>query len=248
MDNVVFNGAQLGSYLDFGGNLLTAGQVAGQIFSHAMVGGVSASLQGGKFGHGFFSAGVTKGLGTPLMDASFAQNVVGGTVISATIGGTASVIAGGKFANGAVTGAMQALYNHYSKSAIPEWRDTGHEEILIDYLDYEWATDAKFRLDFPGEVYFTVEGQLPALRGPMGMPIGPGIEAKWYHTRLIKDTLTVYRVHGTETTWTRNYTAYSPSLGRTIDFAVPMSSTTVTRTAISTDTKWRFTRRAPTAK
>ena len=110
---MVFNGAQLGSYLDFGGNLLTAGQVAGQIFSHAMVGGVSASLQGGKFGHGFFSAGVTKGLGTPLMDASFAQNVVGGTVISATIGGTASVIAGGKFANGAVTGAMQALYNHY---------------------------------------------------------------------------------------------------------------------------------------
>ncbi|SEB04843.1 hypothetical protein SAMN04488051_1207, partial [Alkalimonas amylolytica] len=113
VDNVVFNGAQLGSYLDFGGNLLTAGQVAGQIFSHAMVGGVSASLQGGKFGHGFFSAGVTKGLGTPLMDASFAQNVVGGTVISATIGGTASVIAGGKFANGAVTGAMQALYNNY---------------------------------------------------------------------------------------------------------------------------------------
>ncbi|SEA91145.1 hypothetical protein SAMN04488051_108151, partial [Alkalimonas amylolytica] len=113
VDNVVFNGAQLGSYLDFGGNLLTAGQVAGQIFSHAMVGGVSASLQGGKFGHGFFSAGVTKGLGTPLMDASFAQNVVGGTVISATIGGTASVIAGGKFANGAVTGAMQALYNYY---------------------------------------------------------------------------------------------------------------------------------------
>lgn len=48
----------------FGGNLLTSGQIAGQIASHAMVGGVTSSLNGGKFGHGFFSAGVTKGLGT----------------------------------------------------------------------------------------------------------------------------------------------------------------------------------------
>ncbi|OCW96672.1 hypothetical protein A9165_10715 [Alishewanella sp. HH-ZS] len=232
---------------EFGGNMLTSGQIASQITAHAVAGGVASSLQGGKFGHGFFAAGYTKAIGTPLNDR-LGNDVVTGTFTSAVIGGTASKIAGGKFANGAITGAFQALYNHYSKSAIPEWRDTGHEEKLIDYLDYEWASDAKFRFDFPGEINFTVEGQLPALRGPMGMPIGPGIEAKWYHTRLIKDTLTVYRVHGTETTWTRNYTAYSPLLGRTIDFSVPMSSTTVTRTAISTDTQWRFTRRAPTTK
>ncbi|WP_171907682.1 RHS repeat-associated core domain-containing protein [Alkalimonas amylolytica] len=100
-----------------GNNLyLTSGQIAGQITAHAMVGGITASLQGGKFGHGFFSAGVTKGLGTPIMDAHFAQNMVGGTLVSAAIGGTSSAISGGKFANGAVTGAMQALYNQYSRA------------------------------------------------------------------------------------------------------------------------------------
>jgi multiple sugar transport system ATP-binding protein len=43
--------------------MLTGGQVAQQITAHAMIGGISSSLQGGKFGHGFFSAGVTKGIG-----------------------------------------------------------------------------------------------------------------------------------------------------------------------------------------
>ena len=108
--------AQTGSgSISFGGNELTAGQVAGQITAHAMVGGVTASLQGGKFGHGFFSAGVTKGFGGALLPggaeinstAELAQN----TVISAMIGGTASVVAGGKFANGARTAAMQYLMN-----------------------------------------------------------------------------------------------------------------------------------------
>jgi hypothetical protein len=37
------------------------------IISHAAVGGVSSVLQGGKFGHGFFSAGITKGL-TPQFE------------------------------------------------------------------------------------------------------------------------------------------------------------------------------------
>ena len=104
---------------EFGGNMLTAGQVAGQIASHAIVGGVSSSLSGGKFGHGFFSAGVTKGVGGAFLpggsDLSAGQ-VAYGTVISAVIGGTASAITGGKFANGANTAAMQYLFNQSSKS------------------------------------------------------------------------------------------------------------------------------------
>lgn len=42
---------------NFGGNLLTSGQIV----SHVMAGGVISELNGGKFGHGFFSAGFTKG-------------------------------------------------------------------------------------------------------------------------------------------------------------------------------------------
>ncbi|MCL1127412.1 hypothetical protein [Shewanella surugensis] len=33
--------------MEFGGNLLTSGQVVAQIGSHAMVGGISAELMGG---------------------------------------------------------------------------------------------------------------------------------------------------------------------------------------------------------
>ncbi|WP_157981262.1 RHS repeat-associated core domain-containing protein [Aliidiomarina iranensis] len=80
--------------ISFGGNMMTSGQIAGQITAHAMVGGVAASLQGGKFGHGFFSAGVTKGLGGKFLPAGnelTASEVVSGSVISAMIGGTVNI-------------------------------------------------------------------------------------------------------------------------------------------------------------
>ena len=68
---------------------------------------------GGKFGHGFLSAGVTKGVtgavhgGSPLIRVA----------ASATIGGTVSEISGGKFANGARTAVYQYLYNEWLTKA-----------------------------------------------------------------------------------------------------------------------------------
>ena len=103
---------------NFGGNWLTNGQVARQIASHAVAGGVISTLGGGKFGHGFFSAGVTKAAGGAMLSGGSdlsTQEVIGGTISSAVIGGTASVISGGKFANGAQTGAFQFLFNQASK-------------------------------------------------------------------------------------------------------------------------------------
>ncbi|NMM39917.1 FG-GAP-like repeat-containing protein [Pseudoalteromonas arctica] len=103
----------------FGGLDLTSGQIAGQVTAHAVAGGVIADLQGGKFGHGFFAAGVTKGAGGRFLPGGndlTAGQIVQGTVASAVIGGTASVISGGKFANGARTAAYQYLFNQASKS------------------------------------------------------------------------------------------------------------------------------------
>ena len=65
-------------------------------------------IQGGKFGHGFVSAGLTKAA-TPRI-LSF-DNVVAESVASAVVGGTASEITGGKFANGAATGALMYAAN-----------------------------------------------------------------------------------------------------------------------------------------
>ncbi|WP_462165002.1 RHS repeat domain-containing protein [Pseudoalteromonas xiamenensis] len=116
-----------GANISFGGNMLTGTQVAQQIAAHALVGGISAELNGGKFGHGFFSAGVTKGLGGAYLpggsDLSLSE-VAYGTVVSAVIGGTASAITGGKFANGANTAAMQYLFNQASKVNYSKiWKD-----------------------------------------------------------------------------------------------------------------------------
>ncbi len=106
---------------NFGGNWLTTGEIAQQITAHAVVGGVSAELQGGKFGHGFFAAGVTKGAGGFMLPGGSnlsTGEIIGGTIASAVIGGTASVIAGGKFENGAKTAAFQYLFNQASIAAM----------------------------------------------------------------------------------------------------------------------------------
>ena len=113
--DAVDSGSDFSHLTSFGGNYLTGGQIAGQIAAHAVTGGIVSSIGGGKFGHGFFSAGVTKGLGTPI-SAHFDQGMISGTITQMVIGGTASVIAGGKFANGARTAAYQALFNYFSKS------------------------------------------------------------------------------------------------------------------------------------
>ena len=74
------------------------------------MGGVLAVVQGGKFGHGFASAGITKSF-TNVQLAASGDGVVGGSIVAAAIGGTASAVTGGKFANGAQTAAFQFLFN-----------------------------------------------------------------------------------------------------------------------------------------
>jgi hypothetical protein len=98
------------STINFGGNFLTKGQVAGQILAHASVGGATAVAQRGKFGHGFVAAGVTKALTNAQLHVAD-RSVIAGALLASTIGGTVSEMTGGKFRNGANTAAMQFLLN-----------------------------------------------------------------------------------------------------------------------------------------
>ncbi|MCE2026862.1 RHS repeat-associated core domain-containing protein [Sessilibacter corallicola] len=87
---------------------------AGHIAAHAATGGVLEELKGGKFGHGFVSAGIVK-FTAPYVSGIDAIEV-GGTsiaeaVTAAAIGGTVSEITGGKFANGATTAFFQNVFN-----------------------------------------------------------------------------------------------------------------------------------------
>lgn len=99
--------AQAGTY---SANALRVGKVV----AHGMAGGVMSSLQGGKFGHGFASAGFSEAA-SPIV-ASRGGPISQGTA-AAVIGGTASAMTGGKFANGAVTAAFGYAFNHLAHSA-----------------------------------------------------------------------------------------------------------------------------------
>jgi hypothetical protein len=88
-------------------------QFAAKVLTHAAMGGVMSQLQGGKFGHGFISAGVVEALSPQIMQAKGGPAQV---VVGALVGGTASVASGGKFGNGALTAAFQIAFNHGSEA------------------------------------------------------------------------------------------------------------------------------------
>ena len=103
---------QLGQAVQSG---LTSGQTLAKIAAHAGAGGTLNVLQGGKFGHGFVSAGFTEALSPAVGQLGEGKDfgtVLAKTAVNAAIGGTASKLSGGSFANGAQTGAFQQLFNH----------------------------------------------------------------------------------------------------------------------------------------
>ena len=92
------------------------GQHALNIAANGVAGGAISVVQGGKFGHGFASAGFSSAAGGSLRSANIGNSGV--RVIAASIvGGTASVISGGKFANGAMTAAFQAAAGEIGSSS-----------------------------------------------------------------------------------------------------------------------------------
>ncbi|WP_299491924.1 FG-GAP-like repeat-containing protein [uncultured Shewanella sp.] len=113
--NAAAEQTMIDSMVSFGGNMLTSGQVVAQIGAHAMVGGISAELMGGKFGHGFISAGVSIGYN----GGQFIKNVYLKGLTTIVVSGTVSELTGRKFANGAKTAAfliaLQNLPSVYKK-------------------------------------------------------------------------------------------------------------------------------------
>ena len=97
------------------------GRHLGRSFAHGMIGGIASVLQGGKFGHGFASAGLTKLANVNAifkgMDMSGTEYDGARVIMAAIIGGTISDATGGKFANGAVTAAMGQALNANQENA-----------------------------------------------------------------------------------------------------------------------------------
>ncbi|WP_148040951.1 hypothetical protein [Montanilutibacter psychrotolerans] len=101
------------------GSGLTWGGYGAKSLSHGVAGGVMSSMQGGKFGHGFASAGAAQAF-SPMIDTignnspSYAPKRIAAAAIA---GGATSMLSGGKFANGAITAAFsRALNDEASRS------------------------------------------------------------------------------------------------------------------------------------
>uniref|UniRef100_UPI004048492F RHS repeat domain-containing protein n=1 Tax=Rheinheimera sp. TaxID=1869214 RepID=UPI004048492F len=134
------------------------------IFANAMVGGISAELQGGKFGHGFISAGVASAF-KPMLNDIGGENSANAAIErgdvaalelykpyriagAAIIGGTASVISGGKFANGAITGAFTQMYNGETQNREKvEWVKANPEHASIMRMMQGLAQDSADEYD-----------------------------------------------------------------------------------------------------
>ncbi|MCM2680031.1 hypothetical protein [Echinimonas agarilytica] len=116
-------------------NGLTSAQFAGKIAAHAAVGGIASDLNGGKFGHGFWAAGVTQALGSHIDGVDSGSSFsVARVVVAAVVGGTVSKLTGGKFANGAVTGAFARAFNDELHKELPEDMSSADREVIAEEL------------------------------------------------------------------------------------------------------------------
>jgi RHS repeat-associated protein len=77
-----------------------------KVASNAVIGGVTSELRGGKFGHGFFAAGVATAVPVESMYGNGSYYRPARVITKAVIGGTISEMTGGKFSNGAITAAF----------------------------------------------------------------------------------------------------------------------------------------------
>jgi len=142
----------------FLGTGLEAGQFAAKVLAHATAGGVLSTLQGGKFGHGFASAGVAQAFSPGIDRLDPGNDGVSAVRVAAAamVGGTSSVLSGGKFANGAVTAAFARAFNDdYHRS-----RQVGAMDKLAEVEDRATASGASARIGAhanPGHAWITID-------------------------------------------------------------------------------------------
>ena len=122
---------------------LNSVQQIGKVIAHGVTGGVMSKLGGGRFAHGFASAGTTQAFAKSIGGIGNGNRSFGITAARVTsaaiVGGAASEISGGKFANGAVTGAFSRAFNDEFSHAISTLTRTVHRSVQVGDLDVrEW--------------------------------------------------------------------------------------------------------------
>jgi hypothetical protein len=81
----------------------------GRFFAHAAAAGISAEIDGGKFGHGFVASYIS--IGADKIGLANFKHTSSRIVANAIVAGTISEVTGGKFANGAMSAAFRVAFN-----------------------------------------------------------------------------------------------------------------------------------------
>ena len=122
-----FSGVAGADYSSFG-----AYEGAARFGAFGAVGGITSVASGGKFGHGFLSAGIGSSVGSiPGLEGREFQDAFNRVLVGAVVGGTVSEITGGKFANGAAYGAFALIVREgvaASNSRPPDFQNMTNEE------------------------------------------------------------------------------------------------------------------------
>jgi RHS repeat-associated protein len=121
-----------------------------------LTGGILSDVQGGKFGHGFVSAGIGV-----MAGGRFGQNPYAQVIGAAVVGGTISAVTGGKFANGAVgaafAAALRADWDDSQNSSIGgiQWESEGTTEsrkALVAKVKKDTGIDFEYEDEYAGSV------------------------------------------------------------------------------------------------
>lgn len=96
------------------------------IAAHSLKGGMLEAMNGGDFGHGFVTAGLSKfvGMGVDKLAVGDPLKIV----VQALAGGTVSAATGGDFANGAVSAALQFAFNQLLGGKFHEGKPVVNEQ------------------------------------------------------------------------------------------------------------------------
>jgi hypothetical protein len=164
-----------------------------RVVAHGVAGGGISVMNGGRFGHGFLSAGLTQSLsgaidGIDNFGPTWGSmgNRVARVIAAATVGGTTSSITGGNFANGAYASAFGRAFNEelHSGGGESEYSTSGAGPVRRGQAATQFARAAMQDLgyEYVGiEMYAAIDG-LPVRRYDLVMwspdRVLTGIEVK----------------------------------------------------------------------
>ena len=139
-------GGSLGDGKGVMGSGYSKAELARATAAHGVAGGTLSKLQGGRFGHGLASAGITK-VASPAIEIAANDDSFAEATMATIAGGSISSISGGKFANGAVTAAMAYAFNQLSSNLSSEY--DAEENSYHDYeFEFELCSTSKSWCDF----------------------------------------------------------------------------------------------------